>query len=106
MAQSTTVLNQILQLVPKKLFDTLASQYHIDKQASVFRGTAHFIVLMLAQLNGLTSLRDLVHATASLFSWQRDGDLVSVKRSTLADANQRIDYRFYRDLFSHLLQRQ
>jgi hypothetical protein len=103
MSQSTTVLSQILRLVSNTLFDNLASRYRVNKHASVFTGYTHFAVLLYAQLSGLNSTRDLQHATTSLFTWQRAGGLVPVKKSSLADANKRIDWRFYRDLFHGLL---
>ena len=103
MAQSTTVLNQLLSLVPKKIFNNLAELYRVDYKASIFRAQSHFAVLVYAQLVGLKSLRDIVHATSGLFSYHREGGLVSVKRSTLADANRRVDYHFYRDLFFAIL---
>lgn len=99
MAQSTTVLMQIQKLVPKELFDTLATKYHVDKYASVFTASTHFTVLMFAQLAGLKSTRDIQHATASLFSM---APLVNVKKSTLAEANKRINWRFYYELFQAL----
>lgn len=105
MTQSTTVFDQILSLIPKTLFDNLAERYHIAKQASVFRGTTPFAVLLFAQIAGLKSTREIVHATASLFSWQRKGGLVPVKRSTLSDANRRIHHGFYRELFDALLKK-
>jgi len=99
MAQSTTVLMQIQKLVPDELFDKLATKYHVDKYASVFTASTHFAVLMFAQLAGLKSTRDIQHATASLFSM---APLVNVKKSTLAEANKRINWRFYYELFQAL----
>ncbi len=99
MAQSTTVLMQIQKLVPNELFDKLATKYHVDKYASVFTASTHFAVLMFAQLAGLKSTRDIQHATASLFSMD---PLVNVKKSTLAEANKRINWRFYYELFQAL----
>jgi len=63
----------------------------------------HFAVLMFAQLVGLKSTHEIQHATVSLFSWQRQGGLAAVKKSTLADANRQVSWRFYRDLFHSLL---
>ncbi len=103
MTQSTTVLCQLLNLVPKKLFENLATDYHVDKHASIFRNKAHLAVLIFAQLTGLTSLRDIVHATTARISYRHSGGLIAVKKSTLADANKRIDWHFYHDLFYTLL---
>ena len=103
MAQSTTVLAQILKQVPKKLFDKLADEYHVNKHASILKAFNHFALLIFAQLTKLESTRDIQHATTALFSGQRADGLIPVKKSTLADANKRINWCFYRDLFYGLL---
>ena len=100
MTQSTTVLAQFQKLVPKNLFDQFADKYRVNKHVSVFKAATHFAVLLFAQIAGLKSTREIQHATSSPFS---PPELVQVKKSTLSDANRRIDWHFYYDLFQALL---
>jgi len=60
-------------------------------------------VLLFAQLTGLVSLREIEQATVALNPTQRDSGLVPVRRSTLAEANLRVPWRFFQELFFRLL---
>jgi putative transposase len=103
MAQGTTVLGQLLALVPSGLFDKLATQYMVNKGVRKMTARAHFAVMLFAQLAGLPSLRKLETATSALTPTQRRYGLIQACRSTLAEANLRIPWQFYRDLFQGLL---
>jgi len=102
MAQGTTVLDQFLRLIPAELFDSLVTRYNADKGARCMTSRAQFATLAYAQVAGLVSLREIEQATAALQPMQRACGLIPARRSTLAEANLRIDWRLYRDLFHQL----
>jgi hypothetical protein len=56
-AHGTTVLGQLLALVPSGLFDKLATQYTVNKCVRKMTASAHFAVMLFIQLAGLPSLR-------------------------------------------------
>ncbi len=66
MAQFTTVLQQVQQLISKKLFDNLATKYNVNKGVLELTTSAHFCVLLFAQFTGLNSLREIQTATSAL----------------------------------------
>jgi len=103
MAQSTTVLAQLLALISSELFDKLATQYRVNKGVRKMTATAHLAVMLFAQFTGLPSLRQIEQATVALTPSQRRCGLIAARRSTLAEANLRIPWMFYHDLFHGLL---
>ncbi len=97
MAQHTTVFSQVNRMVPKALFDSLATKHQAYKGGCTFTAHAQFSALLLAQLQGLMPLRKNEHATR-LAALQRQG-VQPARRSTLADANRHVHWTYYQDLF-------
>jgi len=60
---------------------------------------------LYAQIKGCDSLRDIQNSFATQFHKLYHLGLTSVKRSTLADANQTRDYKIYEKLFYKLLEK-
>ena len=103
MTKGTTILGQMLQLIPQTLFDNLAAKYRVNKGVRKMTANAHLAVMLFAQFAGLPSLRQIEQATVALTTSQRRSGLIATRRSTLAEANLRIPWMFYRDLFHGLL---
>ena len=105
MAAPRTVLSQILSLVPRREFDKLAREHGGEKRVRSFACWTQFACLVYAQLSRQTSLRDLELAleTKKAFLYHCVGT-TEVRRSTLADANERRPYRIYEALFMTLYQ--
>ena len=103
MAAPPTVFAQILRLVPRTEFDKLAHGHGGQKRVRSFSCWAQLGSLLYAQLSRQTSLRDLVLAleTKRRFLYHTLGT-TEVRRSTLADANERRSYRIYEALFIKL----
>jgi hypothetical protein len=100
------VFSQILARVPHWEFQRVARIHGLDSAKLKFSAREHFAALMFAQLTFRTSLRDIEvclgaqHAVAYHLGFRRP-----VRRSTLADANERRDWRFFADLAQHLMRR-
>ena len=103
MAKGTIVLTRMLALIPPEFFDKLVTQHQVNKGVRKLTANAHLAVMLFAQLAGLPSLRSIEQATAALTATQRRSGLLPTRRSTLAEANLRIPWMFYRDLFLGLL---
>ncbi|HXQ22026.1 MAG TPA: DUF4372 domain-containing protein, partial [Candidatus Acidoferrales bacterium] len=105
MAAPPTVFGQILRLVPRTEFEKLARGHGGEKRVRSFSCWAQLGALLYAQLSRQTSLRDLVLALATKrrFLYHSMGT-TEVRRSKLADANERRSYRIYEALFIKLYQ--
>ena len=60
MAHCNTIFAQILKLVPRHEFETLAKQHHSSRSFRTASRWSQFVSLSLAQLAGRNSLRDIV----------------------------------------------
>jgi hypothetical protein len=94
---------QLLDLIPKDKFDELVRQYNTEKAAKGFTSWSHFITMLLVQLLGADSLRDiagLIHCSPErLVELRMDSN---VNKSTLSYANKNRDWHLFADVF-HML---
>ncbi|MCD6580920.1 MAG: IS4 family transposase [Desulfuromusa sp.] len=106
MNSGQTVFRQLLQFLPRHDFNQRISHYHGDYRAKSFSTFDQFLCLAYAQMAGRESLRDIETCLNShrekLYHIGFHG---SVSRSTLADANERRDWRIFQD-FGQVLIRQ
>lgn len=104
---NSTIFQQILQLVPDYELQKLIKKYQADRYTKSFKTKHQFICLLYAQAKAKVSLRDITTGLMVHANEQYHLGLPSegVKRSTLADCNNRVDYRVYEDLFYSLLKR-
>lgn len=88
MRYQPTVFGQLLKAVPRRRFDRLAVVHGSGRRKRVLSPFAHCVSMVLAQLSGASSLRDLER----MLERQRGAfdhlGLKEVRRSTLADANR------------------
>jgi len=91
-----TLFAQIMDFLPWKTFHRIVDRYEGDHRVRAFPCAEHFRVLAFAQLTYRESLRDieacLSTQSAKLYHM---GIRSPIKRSTLADANERRDWRIY-----------
>jgi len=60
MAHCNTIFAQILKLVPRHEFETLAKQHHSGRSFRTASRWSQFVTLAMGQLSGRNSLRDIV----------------------------------------------
>jgi putative transposase len=104
MAYHDSVLSQLLKLVPRLEFEKQANRCDGQRRSDALSRWSQFVALMIGQLGGRRSLRD-IEATARSQRHHRyhlGNQLIS--RSALGRANERLDYRFYEGLFQSLYQ--
>nr|ADI87671.1 transposase IS4 family protein [uncultured Nitrospirae bacterium MY2-1F]ADI87748.1 transposase [uncultured Nitrospirae bacterium MY3-11A] len=105
MGHYNTIYNQLLQLIPRHQFEALTERYEANRYVKYFTCWQQFITMLYGQIRGKDSLRDIETSLKSQsHRWYHIG-LKDIKRSTLSDANNRVDYRIYEELFYLLLQR-
>ncbi len=105
MAHHSTVFAQLVKLIPRHEFETLAKQHHRGRQLRRINRWSQFIALTVAQLGGRQSLRDIVgNLKAQALNLYHLG-CRPVARSTLARVNERQSSTFYEALFAKLYTR-
>ncbi len=105
MAYGTTVLGELLHLLPRDQFQAFVGQHGGDRYVKHFTCWNQLTVLMYAQLSGKTSLREIETGWACWDSRLYHLGLTAVKRNTLAHANRVRSYEIFESLFYALVRR-
>lgn len=105
MGHFNTVLNQLLDFVPRHDFENFVKEFEGDKYSKKLSCWQQFTCLLFAQATGKDSLRD-VETGLKIHSqrWYHLG-LETVAKSTLADANRERPVEIYQKLFYEVLSR-
>lgn len=105
MAHCNTILSQILKLIPRHEFETLAKQHHSGRSFRSASRWSQFTCLVVAQLSGRNSLRDIVdNVSAQMHRLYHLGCRV-ISRSNLSRMNEDKPSELYEALFARLLSR-
>jgi len=103
MNQGRTIFAQLMDELPKHAFDKCVRRYTGNKHVRTLPTYEHFLVLAFAQLTYRESLRDIETCLRALGSkLYHSGIGQPTARSTLADANEKRDWRIFSD-FAHVL---
>jgi hypothetical protein len=103
MNSGQTVFRQLLQYLPRHEFNICVRRYRGEHWAKSFSTFDQFLCLAYAQLSGRESLRDIETCLNShREKLYHVGFRGTVSRTTLADANERRDWRIFQD-FGHFL---
>ncbi|MCG2711204.1 MAG: IS4 family transposase [Elusimicrobia bacterium] len=106
MSHYNTIMHQLLTLIPRHHFEKQVLALDTDKYVKTFTTWNQFSTMLYAQASGKQSLRDIQNGLAAQGSRMYHLGLSnSVKRSTLAQANKKRDYRVFERLFYNLLDR-
>jgi hypothetical protein len=105
MNQGRTVFAQLMDELPKHAFDKCVRRYTGNKHVRRLPTYEHFLVLAFAQLTYRESLRDIETCLRALGSkLYHSGIGQPTARSTLADANEKRDWRIFSDFAQVLIQ--
>jgi hypothetical protein len=98
------VLSQLLDQVHRQTLERCVARYGADARLRHFGCRQQFIAMVFAQLTWRESLRDIEAClNAKPETLYHLGFTEPLARSTLADANERRDWRVWRDLASGLI---
>ena len=101
-----TLFAQVMDFLPWKTFQRIADRYEADRRVRTLSCVEQFRVMAFAQLCYRESLRDIEAClTAQASKLYHMGISQRVARSTLADANERRDWRIYADFAQRLIAR-
>jgi len=105
MAHCNTILSQILKLVPRHEFEILANQHHSGRSFRTASRWSQFVVLMMAQMAGRNSLRDIVENISAQAHRLYHLGSAKLSKSNLSRINEDKPYTLYEALFGKLLSR-
>ena len=106
MFQGQIVLAQLMDFLPRREFSECVARYRGDYRLRAFSCRDQFLAMAFAQLTFRESLRDIATCLSTLKpKLYHAGFRGRVTRSTLADANERRDWRIYADFAQVLIRR-
>lgn len=87
MQYQSTVFGQLLKEVPRGWFERVAAEHHRGRKKRRLSPWAHLVAMVLVQLAGTRSLRDVERALERHPGTLAHLGLATLRRSTLSDAN-------------------
>lgn len=103
MAHCNTIFTQLLKLIPRHEFETLANQYHSGRAFRKASRWSQFVTMSMAQLSGRISLRDIVENLSAQSHRLYHLGSAKLSRSNLSRINENKPYELYEALFGKLL---
>lgn len=98
MNSGRTVFVQVIELLPRRAFESAVERYGGQKNLRRFSCMDQLLCMAFAQLTGRSSLRETVSCLRALGSRRYHcGIRAAPARSTLAEANERRDFRIFMD---------
>lgn len=106
MAHNNTVLSQMLKLIDRHDFQDLENrQFRPQRKYRTLTRWGQFTAMMFAQITGRASLRDIADSLQAQVSQLYHLGIDTVKKSTLADANNNRTADFFQAFFDKTYQR-
>lgn len=98
MNSGRTVFAQMLDLLPRRTFESAIQRYNGDTKVRCFSCMDQLLCMIFAQITGRSSLRETVSCLRALGSRRYHCGIRSAPaRNTLAVANERRDFRIFMD---------
>ncbi|MCE9544581.1 MAG: IS4 family transposase [Planctomycetia bacterium] len=106
MHEGRLVFAQLMDFFPEREFNECVARYQGNYRLRGFTCRGQFLAMAFAQLTFRDSLRDVVTCLRAMNTkLYHAGFRGSISRSTLADANERRDWRIYHDFAQILIRR-
>jgi len=105
MAHYNTVFSQLLKLIPRHEFETLAKQHHSGRSFRKASRWSQFVTMAMGQLSGRKSLRDIVENVSAQTHRLYHLGSAKLSRSNLSRINENKPYALYEALFGKLMKR-
>ena len=105
MYNPTTILNKILEVLPRYEFEKIVLEKGADRYTKTFTTWNQFIVMFVAQVKGWNSLREIETGFKAHSSKLYHFGLKSIPtRSTISRANKKRDYEIFEEFF-HIIKK-
>lgn len=105
MKHRNTVFHQLLNFLPRYRFQSIVDSHQGDHRARTLTCWDHLVALLFCQLSGRKSLRDLVDGFNSKSAYHYHLGTKEIRRSSLADANQKRPAEIFQETFFYLLEK-
>jgi hypothetical protein len=105
MARHSYILSQFLRLLPRYEFQLIANKYKGDYHSKHFTCWDQLACMIFAHIRQESSLRDIDRAINAHSTKLYHTGIQQCPKSTLADANERRDYRIYEEFAKSMMQR-
>jgi hypothetical protein len=105
MARHPYILSQFLRLLPRYQFQLIAKKYKGDYRSKHFKCWDQLACMIFAHIRQESSLRDIDRALNSHSAKLYHIGIQQCPKSTLADANERRDYRIYEEFAKSMMLR-
>lgn len=100
-----TTLSNLLKYIPRNKFNNLVKKYQSDRYKKSFKTWDHLVSMLIGQLSGANSLRDIVTITNSQPQcfYHLNMNCKKIARSSISDANQQLNPRMLHELAAYLI---
>ena len=98
LSHHNTVFSQLLKLIPRHEFETLAKQHHTGRSFRTASRWSQFVTMAMAQLAGRNSLRDIVENISAQAHRLYHLGSAKLSRSNLSRINDGKPYAAVRSL--------
>lgn len=105
MSHHNTVFSQLLKLVSRHEFETLAKQHHSGRSFRTATRWSQFVTMTMAQLSGRNSSRDIVENMSAQAPRLYHLGTAKLSKSNLSRINEDKPHTLYEALFEKLLKR-
>ena len=103
MSHHNTVFSQLLKLIPRHEFETLAKQHHSGRSFRKASRWSQFVTMAMGQLAGRDSLRDIIENISAQTHRLYHLGCAKLSRSNLSRINEGKPHTLYEALFGKLL---
>lgn len=103
MAHHNTILRQLTAIFPRHDFEYIAKIHHKGQKFRSYNRWSQFLAMMIAQISGLKSLRDIRDNLRSQGKRIYHLGMRKTSRATLARVNEQQPYDLYKSMFYSLL---
>jgi len=105
MAYNKTIFRQMLNIISRLDFERIVNKHNGNHRVRTLTCWDQYVHLIFGQFGNRHSLRDIVHSSNSQINKLYHLGSKTVKRSTLADANNKRPFEIYQELFYAFLKR-
>lgn len=105
MAYNKTIFRQMLNIISRLDFEKIVNKHNGNYRVRTLTCWNQYVHLLFGQFGSRHSLRDIIHSSNSQINKLYHLGSKTVKRSTLADANNKRPYEIYQELFYTFLKR-
>lgn len=101
---NVSLFSQILQLIPRHIFQSVVREYRTDKHSKGFDTWTHLVSMLLCHFGRLHSLRDIAMGLRTIAGNANHlGIMKKVPcKSSLSYQNENRDWQFFRELYQKL----